>query len=56
MLLEASCPDALMSGFALFALKDSSLLAFDERRQQGEKNLQMIFGVERVPCDTRLRA
>ncbi len=31
--------DALMSGFALFSLKGSSLLAFDERRQT-PKNLK----------------
>ena len=28
-----SLADALMSGFALFALKDPSLLAFDQRRR-----------------------
>jgi len=50
-----SLPDALMSGLALFALKDPSMLAFDERRQVDEKNLQMIFHVENVPCDTRMR-
>ena len=27
-----SLPDVLMSGFALFSLKDPSLLAFDRRR------------------------
>jgi hypothetical protein len=48
-------PDALMSGFAMFALKDPSLLAFDARRQRDEQNLQMIFRMEHVPCDTRLR-
>lgn len=47
--------DALMSGFALFALKDSSLLAFDERRKQDAKNLEMIFHIGHVPCDTRMR-
>ena len=26
--------DALMSGFAMFSLKDPSLLAFDERRKE----------------------
>lgn len=50
-----SLPDALMSGLAVFALKDPSLLAFDQRRQADEKNLQMIFGMENVPCDTRMR-
>ena len=48
-------PDALMSGLAMFALKDPSMLAFDQRRQADEKNLQMIFGIKNVPCDTRMR-
>ena len=48
-------PDALMSGFAMFALKDPSMLAFDQRRQRDEKNLQMVFGMEKVPRDTRMR-
>jgi len=52
---EISLPDALMSGLAMFALKDPSLLAFDQRRQQDEENLRMIFRMEHVPCDSRLR-
>ena len=47
--------DALMSGFAMFALKDPSMLAFDDRRILDSQNLQMIFGTENVPCDTRMR-
>jgi hypothetical protein len=31
------------------------MLAFDQRRQADEKNLQMIFGMDNVPCDTRMR-
>ena len=50
-----SLPDALMSGLAIFALKDPSMLAFDQRRQQDEKNLQMIFHLENVPSDTTMR-
>ena len=50
-----SLPDALMSGLAMFALKDPSMLAFDQRRQRDEKNLQMIFHVEHVPADTTMR-
>ena len=50
-----SLPDALMSGLAMFALKDPSMLAFDQRRQLDENSLQMIFHVENVPCDTRMR-
>ena len=50
-----SLPDALMSGLAMFALKDPSMLAFDQRRQRDAKSLQRIFHVENVPCDTRMR-
>jgi hypothetical protein len=52
---DISLPDALMSGLAVFAFKDPSLLAFDQRRQKDEENLQMIFGMKHVPCDSRLR-
>lgn len=31
--------DALMSGFAMFSLKDQSLLAFDERRREDPASL-----------------
>ncbi len=47
--------DALMSGFAMFTLKEPSMLAFDDRRKIDAKNLQMIFGMQHVPCDTRMR-
>jgi hypothetical protein len=46
--------NVLMAGFALFALKDPSLLAFDQRRH--DSNLQNIFGISQVPCDTQLRS
>ena len=49
-----SIADALMSGFALFALKDSSLLAFDKRRSKDE-NLKQIYQMEEVPCDSQMR-
>jgi hypothetical protein len=45
--------DVLMAGFAMFSLKCPSLLDFD--RQRAEGNLQTIYGLERVPCDTYLR-
>ena len=45
--------DALLSGFALFSLKDPSLLAFDARRREG--NLQRLYGIGQVPSDTRMR-
>ena len=46
--------DALMSGLAVFALKDRSLLAFDERRAKPE-NLKRVFGMENIPSDTQMR-
>ena len=48
--------DALMSGYAVFALKDSSLLDFDRRRKEEDPNLKRVFGLSQVPCDTQLRA
>ena len=46
-------PDALMSAFAMFSLKSPSLLAFDDERKEG--NLQQVYGIGKVPCDTRMR-
>ena len=51
---KVSMPDALMSGFAMFSLKDPSLLAFDERRAT-DSNLRSIYGIEEVPGDTQMR-
>ncbi len=51
---KVSMPDALMSGFAMFSLKDPSLLAFDERRTT-DSNLGSIYGIEQVPGDTQMR-
>lgn len=51
-----SLGNALMSGFAMFSLKDPSLLAFDERRQDPSANFRTIYGIDHVPCDTQLRA
>jgi hypothetical protein len=50
---EISLTDALMSAFAMFSLKSPSLLAFDKERAEG--NLQTIYGMTCVPCDTRMR-
>ncbi len=50
-----SLSDALMSAFAMFSLKDQSLLAFDYRRKQGGHNLRTIFGIGTIPCDTSMR-
>jgi hypothetical protein len=48
--------DILMSGLAMFTLKDPSLLAFDERRRHDAANLRLIFGITQAPCDTQMRA
>ena len=48
-----SLPDALLSAFAMFSLKDPSLLAFNERRADG--NLKSVFGIGRIPSDTQMR-
>jgi hypothetical protein len=45
--------DVLQAGFALFALKDPSLLAFEERR--GDVNLHTIFQIGQIPSDTQMR-
>ena len=49
--------EALISAFAMFVLKDESLLRFDQRRKDGEErgNLERIFGIEEIPCDTTMR-
>lgn len=46
-------PDALMSAFAMFSLKDRSLLAFEERR--ADENLKTVFGIGQIPSDTQMR-
>jgi hypothetical protein len=52
---KVSLPDALMSGFAMFSLKDSSLLAFEERKGV-DSNLKSIYRIEKAPCDTQMRS
>ena len=47
--------DVLMSGFAMMALKDPSLLAFDRRRIAEEHNLRSVFHIKDIPCDTQMR-
>ena len=49
-----SLVDTLMSGFAMFSLKEPSLLAFDEHREE-PKNLHTVYGIEQIPCDTQMR-
>jgi DDE family transposase len=50
---DIALTDALLSALAMFSLKSPSLLAFDQERTEG--NLQRVYGIERVPCDTAMR-
>ena len=50
---EYSMADAVMSAFALFSLKDPSLLAFEKRRY--DQNIKNLFRVTNVPSDTQMR-
>ncbi len=53
--IKISMPDALMAGFAMFSLKDPSLLAFDQRRVNGDSNLHTIYKINTIPSDTQMR-
>ena len=50
-----SLDDALMSAFAMFHLKDPSLLAFDKRRREEPENLHTVYGIADIPCDSQTR-
>ena len=49
-----SLTEALMSAFAMCSLQSPSLLAFDKERAEG--HVPTLDGIERVPCDTQMRA
>ena len=51
--VEHSQADCLMSAFAMFSLKDPSLLAFDQRRQ--DKSLMNLYRIKSIPSDTQHR-
>lgn len=55
--VDISLTDALMSAFAMFSLKDPSILAFEERIKDEEEshNLSSIYGVKNIPSDSRMR-
>jgi hypothetical protein len=52
--VDITLADALMSGFAMFSLKEPSLLAFD-RRRRNDGNLGQVYGIGKIPSDTRMR-
>lgn len=47
--------DVFMSGLAMFSLKYSSLLDFDQQTELERANLHRVFGIEEVCSDTQLR-
>jgi len=50
-----SLGDLLSAGFAIFSLKDPSLLAFRRQFPVRSDNLKRIYGIEQIPGDTALR-
>jgi hypothetical protein len=51
---DIALTDALMSACAMFSLQSPALLACDQERTEG--NVQRVYGIERAPCDTAMRA
>ena len=51
--VDIAFTDALMSAFAMFSLTSPSLLGFDNQRAEG--NVETVYGIGRVPCDTQRR-
>jgi len=47
--------DALMAAFAMYSLKDPSLLQFDKRRVEQPTNLKSVYKLTTIPCDTQMR-
>ena len=50
-----SLKNVLLSGVALFSLKDSSLLSFIEQYWTRKSNLKSVFGITQCPSDSGLR-
>ena len=48
--------DALMSAYAMFSLKDPSVLAFEKHWKEDESNLRSIYKIGTIPSDTQMRA
>jgi hypothetical protein len=55
---EYTLIDCLMSGLAIFGMKYSSLLKFDQDSRTNatiKSNLNSLYLIDKVPCDTQLR-
>ncbi|MEO1516924.1 MAG: transposase [Bacteroidota bacterium] len=53
--LQYKMGDIVQSALALFSLKDSSLLAFNNRFAEREDNLLRIYKITNCPSDTQMR-
>ncbi len=53
--MKLELPNILMGGFALFSLKDSSLLEYGNRFKERKKNLKTVYGITQCPSDTAMR-
>ena len=50
-----SLKDSLLSGFAMFSLKDNSLFKFDNMRTERKANLKKVYKIDSAPSDSNLR-
>jgi len=53
--LSIDLDDALMSGYAMFSLKDSSLLEFNNERTARAANLKEVYKINKAPSDSGMR-
>ena len=53
--LRYKLSDSLMSAYAMFSLKDPSLLVFRQRLDERYENLRRVYQIESIPADTALR-
>ena len=52
---QISLSNVLLSGFAIFSLKDSSLLQYVKQYKERKENLKMVYGITACPSDTAMR-
>jgi len=52
---EISLPNVVMSSFAMFSLKDASLLSFMENAPNRKENLEQVYKIEKLPSEQGLR-
>lgn len=53
--LQHTLGDTMMSAYAMFHLKDPSLLVFRQRLDERWSNMERVYGMKSVPKDTAMR-